>query len=188
MSNKYTYSPPFTEEQLHEAYVNLGMSQAEVADLYHTSQHVVQRAMRKMNIPARGCVKRDQRGPKNHMWKGGRVLSGVTIPRGRRYLSEACKKGYWLIQLPEHPHANKRGYVFEHIVNALKAAGRERLAEDECVHHIDFDKRSTEPDNLMICSKDKHREYHAKLEGLVQQLLREGVVVFDKEKGYVRAL
>jgi hypothetical protein len=186
MSNKYTYSVPFTEEQLHEDYVVRGMSQDEIATKYSTSQHVVWRAMAKMGITARTAAKRDQRGGKNSSWKGGRVLHGVRVPDGKRYLSEASPHGYWMVRMPSHPMASSNGYVHEHVVVALLAAGRDRLnPKTECVHHINFDKRDNRPENLLICTKDKHREYHAKLEALTQKLLAMGIVAFEPENGYV---
>lgn len=57
MSNKYTYSVPFTEEELYEDYVNQVITQAEIARKYGVSQKVVWRALHKMGIPTRKAYK-----------------------------------------------------------------------------------------------------------------------------------
>ena len=96
MSNKYTYSVPFTEEELYEDYVNQVMSQAEIARKYGVSQKVVWRALHKMGIPTRKAYKRNQKGPLNSNWKGGRVLDNK-----RTYKTSYQTQGYMLIRKPE---------------------------------------------------------------------------------------
>ncbi|QYK68299.1 HNH endonuclease [Paenibacillus sp. S02] len=185
MANKYTYSVPFTEEELYTAYVIDGLSQDECAVRFGTTQKVIWRAMKKMGVPTRKAIKRNQYGENNSSWKGGRVLVNHKTPNGHRFLSSRNEsKGYYMVRQPDHPHANKNGYVFEHIVVALKAAGREKLDPDECVHHIDFVRTNNSPENLIICSKNKHREYHGKLESLVGEMLDKGLVEFDSDLGY----
>ena len=185
MANKYTYSVPFTEEQLFDDYVNGGMSQKEIALKYGTTQKVVWRAMGKMGIVARKARKREQGGEKNSSWRGGRILVNEHVPDGKRfYAGRDTKKGYWMVRMPSHPHAGQNGYVFEHIVVALKDAGRNRLDPDECVHHIDFDRQNNNSENLCICKKDVHRWYHANLETLTAELLKRGVVGFHEKRGY----
>lgn len=185
MSNKYTYSVPFTEEELYDAYVNDGLNQYECALKFGTTQKVVWRAMKKMQIPARKAAKRDQYGPKNSSWKGGRILVGSTTPEGHRIESDKRgKKKYYMVLCRNHPNANKDGYVFEHVKVALESAGREKLGAEECVHHINCIKTDNRPENLCICDKKTHRSYHAGLENLIPRLLASGVIGFDKEKGY----
>lgn len=185
MSNKYTYSVPFTEDELHHAYVVEGLSQVECAARFGTTQKVIWRAMKKMGINSRKAIKRNQTGESNSSWKGGRVLVNYKTPNGHRFFSNRNEnKGYYMVRMPDHPNAGKNGYVFEHIVIALSAVCREKLNADECVHHIDFVKTNNAPDNLLICNKDKHREYHGNLENLVGELMDMGLVGFNAEKGY----
>lgn len=180
MANQFTIEPyPFTEEQLYEDYVNNLMTQVEIAEKYGIGRKRVYTALHKMGIPTRKAYKRYQTGETNHAWKGGRVLSRH-LKRKTKYKSS----GYYLVKCPEHPHANKDGYVAEHILVALKTAGIEKLPEGCCVHHINEDKSDNRPENLIICTQKQHGYYHATIIPLIKQLLEHGVIVFDKENGY----
>ncbi len=178
MSNKYTYCVPFTEEELFDCYVTQQMSQEEIATKFSTTQKVVWRAMQKMNIPTRKAVKRNQLGEYNSHWKGGRVLQGANVGATR-----FTDGGYWYIRKPDHPNAHRGGYVAEHILIVTEIEGRP-LVKGEMVHHIDLDKHHNTSDNLVICDSKQHREYHLQLEMIAVQLYRQGLVVFDKTKGY----
>jgi hypothetical protein len=54
-------------------YTMHGMSQVEIADDLGTSQKVIWRLMQHHGITRRPRIKRNQRGPLNHMWKGDRA-------------------------------------------------------------------------------------------------------------------
>ena len=180
MTNKYTYSPPCTEEQLWDLYVNQIMTQKEIADKFGVSQHVIQRAMEKMGINARKAKKRNQFGKNNSSWKGGRVL-GATKPN-RKYLDR--NTGYWYLREPTHPNANKTGYVAEHTVVMCEKLGRP-LIKGEMVHHINGDKRDNSPTNLFACDRKKHRFFHHQLESIALDLIKKQKIKFEENGGYV---
>ena len=59
------------------------------------------------------------------------------------------KKGYKKILIPDHPRADSKGYVFEHIVVLEHELGRP-LKNGEVSHHIDKNKFNNHPDNLTV--------------------------------------
>lgn len=181
MSNQYTYTVPFTEADLHRDYVQLGMSQDEIAAKYGTSQKVVWRAMRKMGVPTRIAAKRNQTGPLNNTWRGGRVLRAkAKRQRGER---SAFGNGYYYVLMPDHPNANRSGYVAEHIAVMTAHIGRS-LRKGEMVHHINLNKHDNRLDNLALTTASEHSVWHAQLEELaVTLLLNEGRITFDPSRG-----
>lgn len=93
--------------------------------------------------PSRG---RNQSGPANPNWRGGRVVD----PRG-----------YVLLRIPEHPRADCRGYVYEHVVIAEQMLGRSILPTEH-VHHRDRDTSNNAPENLEVLSGRRHISQHHK--------------------------
>lgn len=82
-----------------------------------------------------------QTGEKNGAWKGGRVVD----PRG-----------YVLLRVgKDHPHADVRGYAYEHRLIAEAAIGR-ALTSNEVVHHIDGNKSNNAPENLQVVTATEH--------------------------------
>jgi hypothetical protein len=183
MSNKYTYSVPFTEDQLYRDYVELRMSQAEIAVKYSTTQKVVWRAMQKMGVPSRVAAKRNQHGALNSNWAGGRVL--VATSKRQRGERTSFGNGYYYVLDPDHPNANKSGYVAEHIKVATEERGRP-LSDGELVHHINLSKHDNSPSNLIVAGHQQHANWHNQLEEIAVGLMREGKVAFDPERGYYR--
>lgn len=88
------------------------------------------------------------RGASHYNWKGGRVLR---------------HDGYVELLMPEHPNANSKGYVMEHVAIASAVLGRP-LTDSEDVHHINLIRDDNRNDNLLICSHEFHAELHARLE------------------------
>jgi hypothetical protein len=183
MSNQYSYAVPFTEEELRRDYCDLRMSQVEIAAKYNTTQKVVWRAMRKMGIKSRQAAKRNQSGSLNSFWKGGRVL--VAKKKRQRGERTSFGNGYYYVLLPDHPNANKSGYVAEHILVATQERGRP-LSAGEVVHHVDLDKHNNQPSNLTITDTHTHSIWHNQLEEVAVSFMREGLVAFDPERGYYR--
>lgn len=89
-----------------------------------------------------------QTGERNPNWRGGRVVD----PRG-----------YVLLRMPDHPRADVRGYVYEHIIVAEQKYGRAILPTEE-VHHRDEDKGNNDPSNLIVaeCKSEHQQRYHRK--------------------------
>ncbi len=181
--NQYTYKTPFTEEELARDYIDLKMSQTEIAIKYGTSQKVVWNAMRKMNMPSRIAAKRNQFGSLNSSWKGGRVL----VARNKRQRGERTSfgNGYYYILDPAHPNANKSGYVAEHVFIAAKERNKP-LVNGELVHHKDLNKHNNNPDNLIISTPKEHSMWHNQLEEIAVSFMKDGYIEFHPHTGYKR--
>lgn len=84
-------------------------------------------------------------------------ISCASVARKKPFI---LKKGYRKILLKNHPRADRKGYVFEHILIAEAMLGR-ALTVKEVVHHKDFNKQNNAPDNLLVCtSHSEHMAYH----------------------------
>ena len=71
--------------------------------------------------------------------------------------------GYIVIYMPEHNKAmqsdNWLGYVYEHIVVAQKAMGRD-LTDKEEVHHLNGIRDDNNPENLLVLEASQHSKLH----------------------------
>ena len=89
-------------------------------------------------------------GSENSNWKGGAML----------------KAGYRLVMCPDHPLANKGGYVREHILVVEHAMGK-RLRRGAVVHHVNGIKNDNRPGNLVVCHDDAyHNLLHTRTRAL----------------------
>lgn len=79
------------------------------------------------------------------------------------------ENGYIAVLAPDHPHAQSKGYVYQHRLVMEKHIGR-YLTPEEVVHHIDFDRKNNSIDNLMLFENDvEHHRHHAKLRKQAKQ-------------------
>lgn len=96
----------------------------------------------------RGHSTRVGPGHRNWKWNGGRKIG---------------KGGYQLVARPDHPAADRDGYVPEHRVVVEERIGR-RLTDSERVHHVNEDKSDNRPDNLWLFPDDSaHALWHTML-------------------------
>ncbi len=80
---------------------------------------------------------RDESGPSNGHWRGGRTRH---------------KRGYMMVLSPGHPRADKARYVFEHVLVMEEMLGRYLLA-GENVHHRNGVKDDNRPENLELWTR-----------------------------------
>ena len=92
--------------------------------------------------------------------------------------------GYIKINKPDHPRADAKGYVHEHVLVAESAIGR-YLKDDEVAHHINGIKDDNRLENLRVMDRAKHKSIHSRksrkqvnLE-LVRKMLDDGVIMPD---------
>lgn len=168
-------------EELEEKYKELN-STVKLADYFGVSKKLI------LNYMKRYGIKRNQRKkPEDYKdklvelaAKGYSIkdlvkelkVSDVVINRYLKHFNIEIKRyhkgytindqGYVLLYMPDHPNANKKGYVREHIFKMTEKLGRP-LDITECVHHIDHNKSNNDLSNLRLMSKYEHKCYHSKL-------------------------
>lgn len=92
-----------------------------------------------------GCLRREmarnkqlgRTGAQSTNWHGGKIVTHY---------------GYVEIHAPDHPYANKRGYVFEHRLVMEKQVGR-YLTRQENVHHKNGLRADNRVENLELWSR-----------------------------------
>lgn len=85
-------------------------------------------------------------GENNPKWNGGR---------------KKREDGYIQIWKPDHPRANKDGYVMEHILVMCEVLKR-IIGPEEIVHHINGKRDDNRPENLTVFKNTSdHTTYHA---------------------------
>jgi hypothetical protein len=86
-------------------------------------------------------------GSNDPKWKGGRTIA----------------KKYILIHRPEHPRADGRGYIAEHILIAEKAI-RKFLPRKVHIHRVNENGHDNRNSNLVICEDASyHKLLHQRL-------------------------
>lgn len=83
----------------------------------------------------------------------------------RRHYRKIHTTGYVLVYLPNHPAADRGGYVLEHRALMENHLGR-LLSYDEVVHHKNGDKKDNRIENLVVLTRSEHINLHRKQGGL----------------------
>lgn len=99
--------------------------------------------------PSKKCLENSikaHKGKKGFNNKGGKRIN---------------KQGYIEVWKPEHPNANKKGYILEHRLVMSEYIGR-ALLENEDVHHKDKNKGNNDINNLQLMTRSEHTKYHEK--------------------------
>lgn len=79
----------------------------------------------------------------------------------------------------------KRTVLKHHLVWFQNTGHLPDHTKKEQIHHIDGDKANNNFDNLCLVDVKKHSEVHKEYERVCSVLIKEGIVVFNKEKGEI---
>lgn len=91
------------------------------------------------------------------------------------------KEGYPEVYIGKSYPYRPGGYrsIREHIYLMETYLDR-RLEKNEVVHHIDGDKTNNTLENLFLTTTEEHNKIHACSEQIIFELVKKGLVVFDK--------
>jgi HNH endonuclease len=132
-------------------------------DLCNKAFHINHRNLRKRkNMRCKECV-REQLIQRN---------------KGRAKQYSTSQKGYLYVRDLKEKH----GYKLAHRKIMEDAIGR-ALTKSEKVHHIDGDKTNNDINNLWLTNNVDHATAHNSLEFYAFQLVKKGIIVFDKTLG-----
>ena len=133
-------------DSLYKKYIVEGKSCSQIAKQFNLDPTTIWKRLKKLSIPMR-TNSQSKIGNKNHIWKGGLTLD---------------KDGYVLVRKPDHPHANKNGYVRRSHLVMEQIIGR-YLKVGETTHHKNKQVADDRPENLKLFkSQSKHLSFHHK--------------------------
>ena len=104
----------------------------------------------------------------------------ASLAKHKKYVEKGFKGSgsYKEIYVGEdYPYRNTR-WLREHIAVMERHIGK-RIPAGMVVHHIDGDKTNNNIDNLFLCTVDEHNKLHGKIEKVVFDLVRKGLIKFD---------
>ena len=128
--------------ELEKLYWQEGLSSTQIAQRIGVTGSAVRRAMSKLGIKIR-TLSEALSGDRHYKWRGGKSKTST---------------GYIEVYMPNHPRANKRGRVYEHLLVWEATHGR-KLRKGEIVHHLNGIKTDNRPENLIALKKKTHDRF-----------------------------
>lgn len=178
-----------SKKDLEDAYIKRKLTMKEVSEEMGVSVGLVHKKIHEYGIPIRGrkeaiaalkangwVMPEEKRRAISEAHKGKKLSE-----RAKRLIAEAHKgkykkpkeyfnglkggneklrkDGYVAVYVPDHPNANKEGYVMKHRLIMEQHIGR-FVGKDEIVHHKNHDRADNRIENLEIMSKKEHAALH----------------------------
>ena len=160
------------DEQIRQLYVEKGMTMKKIASELNIFVGKVYNRITALNIPKK--KKSDYKPSEKmikHITKLGKSHKGKKLnEKTKEKISLAKFKGgighkkkradeYIAIYFPEHPKANKEGYIMEHDLVMECVIGR-HLKNDEVVHHKNHKRDDNRVQNLQLMTFKEHAGHH----------------------------
>ncbi len=133
------------KEYLKEQYKTKSMG--EIGKEIGVSAAAVRKYFVKFGMERRGNTEFMHDPTKTPNWNGGIHVKST---------------GYVEVYAPDHPRANGRPYIYQHILVMEKHIGR-YLEKDEVVHHIDGNKSNNDISNLRLMTNREHVMMHGNI-------------------------
>lgn len=168
-----------TKEMLEKVYIQEERPMHECADILGISVGSVFNYLKKYGIESRPKMTEKVKRKISESNLGKHKRKGFHLSEEtKRKLSDAQKgrfhiitqygghkkkrsDGYIAVYCPNHPLANKDGYVMEHILVMEEAIGR-YITREEVVHHKNHKRNDNRLDNLELMTFQEHARLHLK--------------------------
>ena len=163
---------PFTEEQLRECYCDQGLNIKDTAAALGCTAIAVRAGVVRFGLQV------DSKKTAKGTWRRKIVVTDGDPEH--RY----AHRGYIFLRRPDHPSADRDGYVPEHRIVVEEAMGR-MAQPGEIIHHINLQKTDNRLENLaVLTTKDLHIEVHRYMERIAAHFCLDGpnpgALIFDQ--------
>ena len=186
------------EDELRKLYIDQDMTLKEIADLKGCSPASVLKMNRIYGIKSRtsftqkgmeSFVEKQRKLKRPHKVLSEETKAKISLARKGKVLKPSrfgghTKKrgdGYIAVYVPDHPYANKEGYVMEHRLVMEEHIGR-YLEKGEEVHHINKKRDDNRLENLTLLSTEEHLIVSGDLELYSQGSIRFSQLIDRDEK------